>query len=356
MAEMTSRERFLRAYAHKEADRVPITDTPWAGTIRRWQKEGMPLGADWQDYFGVDRVFTMWTDITPQYEVKILEETDRYIIHTTEWGATLKSFKAQDSTPEFLDYKVSTPEAWEEAKARMKPSPDRIDWKGIDARYKLAKEKGDYIEAHFWFGFDVTHSWMAGLENVLCGMYDYPDWIKDMFNTYLDMCIAQFDMIWDAGYHFDSITWPDDLGYKGTTFFSKNMYREFLKPVHKRAVDWAHNKGILAHLHSCGDVMSFVPEFVDIGVDGLNPLEIKAGMDPIQLKKEYGDVLTLHGGINAVLWDNKEAIISEINRLVPVLKENGGYIFSSDHSIPNSVSLENFRAIVEAVKAAGKFG
>ena len=75
----------------------------------------------------------------------------------------------------------------------------------------------------------------------------------------------------------------------------------------------------------------------------------------LRLKEKYGDKLVLHGGVNAVLWDNKEAIVEEIRRLIPKMKENGGYIFSSDHSVPNSVSLENMRAIVEEVKKAGKY-
>ena len=90
-------------------------------------------------------------------------------------------------------------------------------------------------------------------------------------------------------------------------------------------------------------------------LDALNPLEVKAGMDPIKLKREYGDKLVLHGGVNAVLWDDRDAIISEIDRVIPVLKENGGYIFSSDHSIPNSVSLANFRAIVDEIKRVGRY-
>ena len=145
------------------------------------------------------------------------------------------------------------------------------------------------------------------------------------------------------------------MGYKNTTFFSNDMYRRLLKPSHKRAVDWAHAKGIYAHLHSCGDIMTRVPDLIDIGIDALNPLEVKAGMDPAKLKQEYGDRLVLHGGVNAVLWDDRDAIIAEIDRIVPILKENGGYIFSSDHSIPNSVSLNNFRAIVEEIKRVGRY-
>ena len=352
---MTTYERFRRMFEHREADRVPIIDSPWAGALRRWHREGMPEGADWRDYFGVDKVWSIGVDITPRYEVKVLEDTDRYTIATTPWGVTLKNFKELDSTPEFLDYKVQTPEAWADAKARMTLEDDRIPWDALKKNYDRIRAEGQWIEAEFWFGFDVTHSWMAGTETVLVAMVEDPDWVRDMFDTYLDSCIALFGRIWDAGYRFDAIKWPDDMGYKGTTFFSNEMYRELLRPTHKRAVDWAHERGIYAHLHSCGDVMTRVDDLVEIGIDALNPLEVKAGMDPLLLKEKYGDKLVLHGGINAVLWDDREAIVSEIRRLIPKLKENGGYIFSSDHSIPNSVSLENMKAIVEAVKEEGTY-
>ena len=352
---MTTHERFQRMFDHREADRIPIIDSPWAGTLRRWRAEGMPEGVDWRDYFAVDKVETIGVDITPRYEEKVIEDTERYQIVTTKWGVTLKNFKALDSTPEFLDYKVTTPEAWEDAKRRMTLEDDRIPWKQLRDNYARWRAEGRWIEAGFWFGFDVTHSWMSGTETVLVAMYEEPEWVVDMFNTYLDRCIALFDRVWDAGYRFDAIYWPDDMGYKGTTFFSNDMYRELLKPVHRRAVDWAHKKGIYAHLHSCGDVMSRMDDLMDIGIDCLNPLEVKAGMLPVLLKEKYGHRLVLHGGVNAVLWDQREAIVSEIERVVPLLKQDGGYIFSSDHSIPNSVSLENMKAIMEAVKRAGRY-
>ena len=352
---MTTKERFQRMYEHREADRIPIIDSPWAGTMRRWHREGMPEGVDWRDYFDIDKVESIGVDITPRYEVKVLEDTDRYQIVTTPWGVTLKNFKELDSTPEFLDYKVTSPEAWADAKARMTLEDDRIPWDWLKNNYDRIRAEGRWIEANFWFGFDVTHSWMSGTETVLVAMIEEPEWAVDMFETYLDRCIALFERIWDAGYRFDAINWPDDMGYKGTTFFSNEMYRKLLKPTHKRAVDWAHAHGIYARLHSCGNVMTRIDDLVEIGIDCLNPLEVKAGMDPVGLKERVGDRLVLHGGINAVLWDDREAIVSSIRETIPKLKENGGYIFSSDHSIPNSVSLENMKAIVEAVKEAGKY-
>ena len=94
---------------------------------------------------------------------------------------------------------------------------------------------------------------------------------------------------------------------------------------------------------------------IEIEVDALNPLEVKAGMNPIHIKKTIGDDLVLHGGINAVLWDKPAEIKEEMARVIPVLKENGGYIFSSDHSVPSSVSLEDFKHIVEYAKELGSY-
>jgi uroporphyrinogen decarboxylase len=108
-------------------------------------------------------------------------------------------------------------------------------------------------------------------------------------------------------------------------------------------------------MHSCGDVNPFVPEFIEIGVEALNPLEVKAGMDPVALKKKFGKEMVFHGGINAVLWDNLPAITEEMRKTVPIMKENGGYIFSSDHSVPTSVSLENFRKITDLAKELGAY-
>lgn len=285
----------------------------------------------------------------------MLEETDDYRIVTSEWGVTMKQFKEQDSTPEFLDFTVTTPEAWEKAKARMTVSKDRVDWKRLERDYAQWQQEGHWIEGMFWFGFDVTHSWTVGTETMLIAMIEEPEWVEDMFDTYLDRSIQHFNMIWDAGYRFDSIFWYDDMGYKNTPFFSNEMYRSLLQKYHKKAVAWAHDHGIYARLHSCGDIMPLLPDIMDTGIDALNPIEIKAGMDVFKIKQDYGDRLVLHGGINAVLWDDKEAIVEAIRQAVPVLKENGGYIFASDHSIPNSVSLENMRSIINTVKEVGKY-
>lgn len=350
---MTSHERFSRMYAHRDADRVPIQDYPWKETLDRWQREGMPT-RDYISYFDLDKTASIEIDNSPRYPVSVLEETDEYTIHTTVWGATMRNWKHHTTTPECLDFKVTTPEAWAEAKRRMLEG-DRVNWAHLQENYRKWRQEGRWIWAGLWFGFDVAHAHMVGTERLLMAMLEDPEWCSDMFNTYLDIDLAWCDKLWEAGYTFDEVHWPDDMGYKGKQFFSLALYRELLKPVHKRACDWAHAHGIKVRLHSCGDVNPLVPELIEIGVDALNPLEVKAGMDPVALKKKYGDRLVFHGGINAVLWDRKDEIISEINRVVPVMKENGGYIFASDHSIPDHVSFEDFKAIIDTAKTAGSY-
>ena len=157
-------------------------------------------------------------------------------------------------------------------------------------------------------------------------------------------------MAWEAGYTFDMLNIRDDLGYKHTQFFSTNTYREIVKPSHKRAVDWAHGKGIKTRLHSCGYIMGLLPDIIEIGFDAIHPLEVKAGMNPEEVKNKYGKDIVIHGGFNAMLWKDLGAITAEMNRLIPVLKKDGGYIFASDHSIPNDVSFKNITEIIRLAK------
>ena len=353
---LTERERMIRTYKRQEVDRIPMVDLPWAGTLRRWKQEGMPENVVWEDFFGFDRWIRVCPDNSPRFERKILEQTDRYRIETTKWGSTQKVFNELDSTPEVLDFYYNTPEKWEEAKvAMLKEYDNRINWQSLEKNYPKWKAEGRFIQLAVWFGFDVSHSRLTGTENMLIGMYEDPDWIKDIFDTYLTTSLNLCQKILDTGYEFDGIFWFDDMGYKGSPFFSPATYRELLKPYHKRAVDWAHERGMVAELHSCGFIEPLLPDIIDTGVDMINPLEVKAGMDPFKLKAMYGDKLAFHGGINAQLWDDIELVKAEMERIIPIMKEGGGYVFASDHSIPNSVSFETMKQISELAHKLGTY-
>ncbi len=356
MIQLTERERMLRTFKRQEIDRIPMYDSAWAGTKKRWYREGMPEGVAWEDFFGFDRTVRFCPDNSPRFEKRILEQTDRYKIETTKWGGTQKVFNELDSTPEVLHFYYDSSEKWEAAKKAMYTyHEDRIPWDYLKANYPKWKAEGRFLQLTLWFGFDVAHSRMTGTENMLIGMYEEPEWVTDIFDTYLNVALDLCQRILDAGYEFDGVFWYDDMGYKGAPFFSPTLYRELLKPYHKKAVDWAHERGMVTELHSCGFIEPLLSDIVDTGVEMLNPLEIKAGMDPFKLKKLYGDKLAFHGGINAQLWDDIDLVKAEMERIIPAMKEGGGYVFASDHSIPNSVSFENMKQIAELAHRLGKY-
>ena len=353
--EMTTHQRMTCMYNHQAADRVPITDSPWSSTLDRWHREGLPSDVPWDRHFGLDRFAGIGADNSPRFPWHTIEETDEWTIAYTNWGTTLKNWKKHGGVPEFLDFEIKDRDTWAKAKARMTPERDRVDWEHLKVNYPKWREQGAWISAGFWFGFDVTHSWIIGTDRVLMAMIEEPDWLTDILNHELELDLALYDMVWDAGYRFDEITWPDDMGYKGKTFFSIDMYREMIKPVHKRACDWAHAKGVKVRLHSCGDVRTFVPDLIEIGVDMLNPLEVKAGMDPAWLKKTYGDKLAFHGGLNAALFWKMPELEQQMRDVVPVMKKNGGYVLSSDHSVPDSVSFDQFTRFIALAKELAKY-
>ncbi len=356
MIKLTERERMLRTFKRQEIDRIPMLDTAWEGTKRRWYNEGLPKNICWEDYFGFDQVIRVMIDNSPRFEKRIIESNERFKIETTEWGATQKVFNELDSTPENLAFYYDDSEKWEEAKKGMLTYyDDRIPWKYLEENYPKWKAEGRFLQLVLWFGFDVAHTRMIGTENFLIGMYEEPEWVTDVFDTYLNTSLDLCQRILDAGYEFDSVFWYDDMGYKASPFFSANAYRELLKPYHKKAADWAHERGMVVEMHSCGFIEPLVSDIVDAGIEMLNPLEIKAGMDPFKLKSLYGEKLAFHGGINAQIWDDIELVKAEMERIIPIMKEGGGYVFASDHSIPNSVSFENMKQISELAHILGKY-
>ena len=239
MVKLTERERAIRTFKRQEIDRIAMKDSPWAGTLRRWHAEGLPEHVAWEDYFGFDKWMTVGTDNSPRYQRKILETTDRYRIETTPWGGTRKIFNELDSTPEALDFYYSDCEKWQEAKAAMQVyHEDRIPWKHLETNYAKWKVDGRFTRLMLNFGFDVSHSRLTGTETMLVGMCEDPEWIRDIFDTYLTTSMELAQKILDAGYRFDAIFFMDDMGYKGSPFFSPECYRQILKEC--RCACWNH--------------------------------------------------------------------------------------------------------------------
>jgi hypothetical protein len=126
-------------------------------------------------------------------------------------------------------------------------------------------------------------------------------------------------------------------------------------PRYPAAVDWGRSNGMKASLHSCGNISRFIPELIEIGIDMLHPVEVKSGLDPVALKEEYGDVIGFHGGLNAALYDKPAEFWDQMRRVIPKMKKNGGYIISSDHSVPETASFKDFAEFVRLARELGSY-
>jgi uroporphyrinogen decarboxylase len=176
-----------------------------------------------------------------------------------------------------------------------------------------------------------------------------------MYWTDARLVMDMYDIMRDGGFEFDGAFLYCDLGYRHGLFFSPRHYEDQLHPVFKELCNFFHAKDMQDFLHCCGNVKSLIPFFIEEGIDCLQPLEVKAGMDLIELKKEYGDKMTYMGGIDVRLMNLEDAkpLEKEIREKVSAAKVGGGYIYHSDHSVPNTVSFMQYKRVIDLVKRYG---
>ena len=352
---MTPRERITMALAHEEADRVPITDSPWGHTVARWHKEGLPEDQSAEDYFGYE-LFGQGADLSFQLPEETIEETETYRVYKDANGATRRSFKDHESTPELIDFTVTDRHIWEERKPLLAWNDKRVNWdKELEAN-RREYENGKFLCYACAFGYDRTQG-VVGSTQLLMAMMDDPAWVKDMFDTFVDQLIEGCAQMLARGFRFDGAFVFDDMGYRNGALFSPRVYREVEFPSQQRLCDFFKSNGMPVILHSCGCVRELVPMLIEAGFTCLQPLEVKAGMDLIELKRTFGDELAFMGGIDvrAMAHPDPQVIEKEISSKIPVAKRGGGYIYHSDHSVPDNISFEQYCRTIELVKKYGTY-
>ncbi len=352
---MTSRERISLALSLKEADRIAVIDGPWETTIKRWHEEGLPEDKAPHEFFNYEMDW-LFCDLTMQLPEEIIEETGEYITKKNSNGAIVRNWKNQESTPELIDFTITTRKLWEENRERMEMNPSRIDWDFVDSAYKKGREKGNYVTFNPVMGYDKTQG-IVGPETLLMAMVDDPAWVKEMFDNAAKLSLEAAEEILGRGYDFDAAFYCDDLGYKNASLFSPAMFRELGFSGHKLVYDFFRERGKPVILHSCGHVKELIPQFIEAGLTCLQPLEVKAGMDLVELKHMYGDKLAFMGGIDVRKMSdpNPSVIEEEIKTKIVAAKKGGGYIYHSDHSVPDSVSFEQYKRVIELVHKYGKY-
>jgi uroporphyrinogen-III decarboxylase len=187
---------------------------------------------------------------------------------------------------------------------------------------------------------------------------EYPDYIKGIFELQCEIALKNLELSYQAvGNKIDVIyVSGTDLGTQNAPFISPDMYREFYQPFHKRVNDWIHkNTSWKTFYHSCGSIVAFLDDFVEAGVDILNPVQTSAkDMDPKRLKEKYGDKLVFWGGgidtQRTLPFGTPEEVRKEANERCQIFGKGGGFVFNTIHNIQSKVPIENLMTMFQTVK------
>jgi uroporphyrinogen decarboxylase len=247
------------------------------------------------------------------------------------------------------------------------------NWPVIDDPYRVAQaaedakrlaEENEYATlATPWLMFPFERAFgLQGMDKFLMNMAMYPDFAEAMLKKNLEFCIQHMGHFLDAvGDNIDMIKIGDDLGSQDRLMISPRMYRKLLKPIHAELIAFIKSKTkAKIFFHTDGDVFDLIGDFIEIGVDVLNPIQTSAGKmaDLEGLKKQYGKDLVFCGAVDTqhILPNGTpEEVRQEMKRVINVLGRDGGYMVASVHTIMNEVPPENILAMVDATLEFGQY-
>jgi uroporphyrinogen decarboxylase len=360
MQTLTGHERIANILQRKPVDRIGVFEHFWDDTQHAWEKQGViQPGEILEDHFGYDLQifwpFNFMADL--DFKLQVVEETEETILARDGNGALLRRHKLHDSTPEHVDYLVKDRRGWEEhIKPLLTADRRRINFEG----YRKAKRQAADAQRFFcWSGINVFEQMhpMCGHQYMLIGMAEDPEWVKDMVDTYSRVTLELQEILFAEEGYPDGIWYYEDMGFKQHPFMSPRMYRQIIQPGHKRTIEWAHAHKLPVIMHSCGYVAPLVPGMIESGIDCLQVIEVKAGMDLLQLYADYGDRLSFMGGIDVrVLYNNdRREIDAELEAKIPIVKGKYGYVLHSDHSIPSNVHHDTYRYFIDKGLELGRY-
>ncbi len=356
---MTGVERISRILRRAPADRIGLFEHFWGDTLSLWRSQGH-VGPDesLEDHFGFDMqgCWPFNTTADPDFEPVTVEETEETLLRRDGNGALLRVSKTHDATPEHVDFLVQDRRGWEEhVKPLLTPERRRVNFEAYRNAKRQAAEKGRFF---FWAGvnvFELMHP-VCGHQHMLTGMAVDPDWVRDMVSVYARLTVDLMEILFAEEGPPDGVWFYEDMGFKGRPFMSPDMYREIIQPGHRLTIDHAKSRGLPVIMHSCGYVEPLVPGMIEAGIDCLQVIEVKAGMDLLKLHREFGGRLSLMGGMDVrTLYSNDRSVVErELASKIPEVKQGHGYVLHSDHSIPNQVAYETYKFFIERGLELGK--
>lgn len=342
---MNSKERVLLAFEHIEPDRVPL----WYGASTALTRKIM------SSYSASDE-----EELMRKLHIDFRRVREKYIGPPLEdkniWGVIRKGY--------YYGQPMSHPLAGVETVDEVLnypnwPSPDWFDLSG------LSEQCDDWVEYAIiggpWVVVFTDATEMVGMEEFFIKMHTHPEVmravIKKVSDFYYELTTRFFETVGDK---IDIFFFGDDMGTQLSLLISLKHWREFCKPEIKRFIELAKQANLKTMFHSCGAVRDIIPDLIELGLDALNPIQVSAkGMELSGLKRDFGDKLTFHGGIdhqNVLARGTVEDVRNEVKKAIDIMAPGGGYCLAPSHDLMlDEFPVENVITMYEFAYEYGRY-
>jgi uroporphyrinogen decarboxylase len=368
---MNAREKFHAVMSFQDhASILKAEFGYWAGTIRRWFEEGLPkrheipeqildgdlvrggfsyapeshelVDRNVMPELGLDSYLSKFpVDVSPPLSPELLEDTDEYRIVRDRYGITKKQVKGSAATHLNLEFPIKNRndlynyiERYDRNMAKRLP-PD------IDSLKSYLKNRDFPIRlGGNPFGFSFLPRFLMGDVQYMLSLYDDPDCIKELNRFFLDFVKDYWSHILTE-YEVDCVFILEDMAYRGGSMISPQMFEEFMAPYYRELVSFVKGFGVEYVFVDCdGLVEELIPLWVEVGVNGLFPLE--ALNDIVAIREAYPSLRLLGGVDKTTLFTGKHGLIdAELRRIQPVIR-SGGFIPHIDHAVSQDIGWKSF--------------
>jgi len=361
---MDSRERVMKCLRHEEPDRVPIdfwaTREVKAQLLRRFGLDSTEellcrLDVDFR-YIGGPRY------VGPDLVTRDDGSTEDHFgvpRRQTEYGHGL----AAGTYSEVTEYPLEKAATVDEIESYAKwPQPDWFDYDCVLEQAKRARETGKVV---VFMGDRVNRCaqlkpamYIRGVEQILVDVMVNPEIARAVFRRITDFYGEYARRTLAAGEgNIDIFFTGDDFGTQENTFLPPDTWRVLFREGFRLFIDIGHEYGCKVAHHTCGTVRPLIAEFIECGLDILNPLQPEAaGMDYTRIKSEFGDRIAFHGGISiqkTLPYGTVDDVRNEVKDRAVTLAPGGGFIFCTAHNIQTDTPIENIEALFEAYRELG---
>ena len=373
---MSSRERVLKVINHQEPDRIPIdisaVDEVMDALIDYY---GIETGEEQETrlYMGTDgRVFER-----KRHEAQLLLLEKLHVDFRWAWAPyivpELKTYPDGSRDGLFgikrgglffgyaLEHPLKEARSVEEIEAypwKEYANVDHYDYDQFEQECREFHDMGYAVYGGPWAPIAFWAMDLMGMDTLMMAMYDNPEVVAALVGKIADFYYKQAEIMFQKGKgYIDIFFMGDDYGVQCGLMMSRKLWKKFFAPHLERLWKLAKSYGLKVQLHSCGSVRELIPDFLEMGLDILDPIQVRAqGMNPAELKKDYGHRLSFHGSMDTqetLPFGSELDVKNEVLERLRTMAPGGGFILSPSQHLLTEIPLRN---IVTMYETAYEYG